>query len=705
MSFGPTQDVTASAAWASGTPGVALVGLHTGLATGVAAGSSAITATFGGVTSPAATLTVTAATVVSIAVTPATFPIAANGNKQFTATATMSFGPTQDVTASATWASGTPGVALVGLNNGLATGVAAGTSAITATFGGVTSPAATLTVTAATVVSIAVTPATFSIAANGNKQFTATATMSFGPTQDVTTSATWASGTTSVTLVGLNTGLATGVAAGTSAITAAFGGVTSPAATLTVTAATVVSIAVTPATFSIAANGNKQFTATATMSFGPTQDVTTSATWASGTTSVALVGLNTGLATGVAVGTSAITAVFGGQTSPAATLTVTGALTVLPGVAGTTGANATNPTVLASSPSNGDTNVPSSTNGTGNIKTVKLVTATFNEAMVPATITAAGTFTLWDNKLGQAVPGTVTLDVTHTIATFTATATTLNPGTSYTATVTTAAQRASDNLAMPKAVAWSFTTRATNAATQTANVPFIGQAPINLLTAGNFVILAQAAITEANPSLGAITGNVGTSPIAGSAMTITCGEVTGTIYAVDASGPAPCSVSDATRLTAAIGDKDIAYAEAAGRVVPDATELGNGAGEIGGLTIYPGLYKWSTSVTISTDVTLDAQGDPNAVWVLQIAQNLTIASGGSVPAGIKVNLIGGAKAANVFWQVGGGVGATLNTYSTFNGNILSAAQVVLKTGAVLNGRALAKTQVVLDANPVTQPAP
>jgi hypothetical protein len=317
-----------------------------------------------------------------------------------------------------------------------------------------------------------------------------------------------------------------------------------------------------------------------------------------------------------------------------------------------------------------------------------------------------------DNTLGKAVPGTVTMDVTNTIATFTATATTLNPGTSYTATVSTAAQRASDNLAMPKAVAWNFTTRATNAATQTANVPFIGQAPINLLTAGNFVILAQAAITEANPSLTAITGNVGTSPITGAAMTITCAEVTGIIYSVDATGPAPCVKTDSTRLTAAIGDKDIAYTEAAGRVVPDAVNLG--AGDISGLTIYPGLYKWSTGVTINTNVTLDAQGDPNAVWVLQIAGDLTIAACPSCAsaldaAGIKVILIGGAKAANVFWQVGAagspGAGATLNTYSTFNGNILSAKQVVLRTGAVLNGRALAKTQVVLDGNTVTQPAP
>jgi hypothetical protein len=385
-------------------------------------------------------------------------------------------------------------------------------------------------------------------------------------------------------------------------------------------------------------------------------------------------------------------------------VTVTVPLTVLPGVAGTAGANSTNPTVISSNPSNGDTNVPTSIRGAihTNLVGTKLVTATFDEAMDPTTVT--GAFTLFDNTLGISVPGAVTMNAANTIATFTSTAAALNPSTSYTATVSTAAKSATipgPSIPMPKAVAWSFTTMGASFANQAAS--FVGQAPVDLLTAGNFVILAQAAITDANPSLSAITGNVGTSPIAGSAMTITCAEVTGIIYSVDASGPAPCKVTDPTRLTAAISDKDTAYAEAAGRSIPDATGLG--AGDISGLTIYPGLYKWSNTVLINTDVTLDAKGDTNAVWIFQIAQELTIASGGTLPSGIKVNLIGGAKAANVFWQVGGLTGATLNSYATFNGNILSTAQVILRTGAVLNGRALAKTQVVLDANTVKQPAP
>jgi hypothetical protein len=137
-----------------------------------------------------------------------------------------------------------------------------------------------------------------------------------------------------------------------------------------------------------------------------------------------------------------------------------------------------------------------------------------------------------------------------------------------------------------------------------------------------------------------------------------------------------------------------AYNNAAGMTNPTATELG--AGDIGGMTLAPGLYKWSTDVIIPTDVTLS--GGANDVWIFQIAGNLTMSSA------THVILSGGAQASNVFWQVGGVTGATLGTYSTFNGNILSAKQVIIDTGAALNGRALAQTEVTLDANPVSVPS-
>ena len=236
-----------------------------------------------------------------------------------------------------------------------------------------------------------------------------------------------------------------------------------------------------------------------------------------------------------------------------------------------------------------------------------------------------------------------------------------------------------------------------------------GPAPVNLLSAGNFAILSETGITNTGSHTTVITGNIGSSPITAAAMNnVFCSEITGTIYGVNAaytgSGVTTCfagnpPLSNKTLVDNAVLDMGTAYTDAAGRTLPTATELG--AGDIGGMTLAPGLYKWSTDVNIPTNLTLS--GGPNDVWIFQIAGNLSIASGGSVPAGIKVVLTGGAKASNVFWQVGGPTGATLGTYSTFNGTILSAKQVIIQTGAVLNGRALAQTQVTLDANTVSVP--
>lgn len=238
-----------------------------------------------------------------------------------------------------------------------------------------------------------------------------------------------------------------------------------------------------------------------------------------------------------------------------------------------------------------------------------------------------------------------------------------------------------------------------------------GPAPVDLSSASNFVILSQAGITNTGSHATEIIGNIGASPITAAAMNdVYCSEITGTIYGVNAayvgSGDQSCfagnpPLSNKTLVDNAVIDMGAAYVDAAGRAALLA-DTNLYAGNLGGQTFVPGLYKWTTDVTIPTNVTL--AGGPNDVWIFQIDGNLSIASGGSVPAGIKVLLVGGAKASNVFWQVGGGVGATLGTYSTFNGNILSATQVVMQTGAVLNGRALAQTLVTLDANKVSASA-
>jgi hypothetical protein len=222
-----------------------------------------------------------------------------------------------------------------------------------------------------------------------------------------------------------------------------------------------------------------------------------------------------------------------------------------------------------------------------------------------------------------------------------------------------------------------------------ATIAAVGPAPVNLGLAGKFVILSKSGITNVPTS--AITGDIGTSPITGAAITgLGCGEVTGTIYTVNAAGPA-CRLVRPARLTNAVGDMQTAYTDAAGRTLPDATELG--AGQIGGLTIGPGLYKWSSNVLISTDVTLS--GGPNAVWIFQIAGTLHEANG------MKVILRGGARAKNIFWQVGGVV--TIGTTAHFSGIILAKKNISPKTGASITGRLFAQTAVTLKQNRVTQP--
>jgi hypothetical protein len=144
-------------------------------------------------------------------------------------------------------------------------------------------------------------------------------------------------------------------------------------------------------------------------------------------------------------------------------------------------------------------------------------------------------------------------------------------------------------------------------------------------------------------------------------------------------------------LTTAVLDMEAAYTDAAGRSLPDFTELG--AGDIDGLTLVPGLYKWGTGVSIPIAVTLD--GGANDVWIFQIAQDLTVGNGAIV------TLSGGAHSRNVFWQVAGQ--ATLGTTSDFKGVILSKTLIALNTGAVMNGRALAQTAVTLNATAITKP--
>jgi hypothetical protein len=215
------------------------------------------------------------------------------------------------------------------------------------------------------------------------------------------------------------------------------------------------------------------------------------------------------------------------------------------------------------------------------------------------------------------------------------------------------------------------------------------QAPVNLLSTSRFAILAASEITDVPTS--AITGDVGLSPAARSYISgLTAPEVKGSIYAASDGG------ATAIMLTQAQDDLTTAYNDAAGRTpVPAGPFLNPGSGNLGGLTLGAGLYKFTSNASISgSDLTLN--GDANDVWIFQIASGLTVANG------IHVVLAGGAQASNVFWQVG--TSAALGTTVIFNGTIMAYQSVTLATGATLNGRALVRTAAVtLQSSTITVP--
>ena len=212
---------------------------------------------------------------------------------------------------------------------------------------------------------------------------------------------------------------------------------------------------------------------------------------------------------------------------------------------------------------------------------------------------------------------------------------------------------------------------------------------VSLGIAGDFAILSKTGVTDVYKS--SVVGDVGSSPITGAAVLVSCSEVVGTIYTVDAAGPLPCRVTNATRLGIAVLDMQAAYTDAAGRVNPDFLNLG--AGNIGGKTLTPGLYKWTSALVIPTDITIS--GSPTDVWIFQVSGTLIMSSA------VRITLEGGALAKNIYWVTSGAV--TLETTSHFEGIILSQTGINLKTGASINGRMLAQTAVTLQMNAVTQP--
>lgn len=333
----------------------------------------------------------------------------------------------------------------------------------------------------------------------------------------------------------------------------------------------------------------------------------------------------------------------------------------------------TAPVVSGTNIVNGATGVPINTT----------ISATFSKAMDPLTLTIATMKVAC--PAGTPITGTVSYALSSKVATLSP-ASNLPASTTCVATLTTGIKDVAGNsLASP--YIWSFTTGASQP---------MGPALVNLGTAGNYAILAKTAVSTVPPSV--ITGDIGLSPAATSYLTgfsltmvgtasATSPQVTGSLFGADMTPPTN------SNLTTAVLDMQAAYTDAAGRSTPDFLNLSGG--NIGGLTLAPGLYNWGSSVIMPADVTLSGGADD--VWIFQMSGDL------NVSASKRITLAGGAQAKNIFWQVAGQV--NIGGGAHFEGNVLSKTAIALLTGATMNGRALAQTQVALQSATITKPAP
>ncbi|MDB5822033.1 MAG: hypothetical protein JWR21_737 [Herminiimonas sp.] len=364
---------------------------------------------------------------------------------------------------------------------------------------------------------------------------------------------------------------------------------------------------------------------------------------------------------------------------------------IAPGAACVASASATIPTVTQSDPTSGNQFVTTSTNGVA--AGGKAVSATFSLAMNPASIDAT-TFTLAPVGGAALVPASINYNAATSVATLT-TSSTLLPGTAYTAVIQGAVKSAAGT-PIGCNYAWNF---------KTAALPGVGLAPINLGRASTFGIAATAGVT-----------NIGATIINGDAVlnpTATCNAI-----AVDNLGgfgactPVAPTINgkvitptfpDTTTADAVVADLKKAFlsitppagppaAGSLGGGIPIAapTGLGAPAGSamvIGQNLFFPGVYNSITSIMVTNDLTLDAQGNPDAVFVFQSSSTVGAAAGAAAPAAhTRILLINGAKASNVWWQAGSS--ATLDTSAEWQGNILASASVTMKAGATSCGRLL-----------------
>ncbi len=419
---------------------------------------------------------------------------------------------------------------------------------------------------------------------------------------------------------------------------------------------------------------NQKIAATFSKAMDSSTITTTTFTLKQGTTAVA--------GTVTYAGTTAtFTSTASLAASTAYTATISTGATDLAGNALAGGGSAPNPwtfttgtTSTASAPTVTST-VPADT-ATG-VGVNQAINATFSTAMDPATITT-GTFTLVGPGTTTFVTGTVTYNAASNIATFTPAAN-LAASALFTATVTTGARDLAGNPLAANKV-WTFTT----------GTATVGQAPVNLRSLSTFAAVAGAGLTNSNSGgQTTLNGDVGLSPTAtclgdGSPCSALDPKINGTLYANDPAGIAAKAKADLVS----------AYNDAAGRP-PGTVE-----NDLSGMKLPPGVYTSGStmSIAVSGVLTLDAQGDANAVWIFQVGSSLTVNNSA------QVLLINGAKAANVFWAVA--ASSTIGSNASFKGSVLAVVSNSVGTLSVVEGRLLCETgQITLLSNTVTVPAP
>lgn len=553
---------------------------------------------------------------------------------------------------------------------------------------------------AADIVSVAVTPATASIAKGATQAFVATASYTDGSSRDVTVGAAWTSATPAVATVNAASGVATGVNAGTSAITAAFNG-KSGSTTLTVTPATLQSIALAPLNPSINTGASQRFAVIGTFSDNTKADVTAASTFKSATPAVATIDAATGVALGVSAGPSLITATSGGV-STTTTLTVkpvflqslsvapqgpvlqigaTQQLAVMAGYSDGTSSDVTAAsTFVSATPANAK--VGSTGIVTGVAAGSSVVTASFGtmNASTTATVNAATLSSI------AVTPTPVTIGVAG-VQQFVATATYSD---NSTAIVTSSVSWTSGNVAIATVLPTGAATGVSPGTTTitatsglisgfaTLTVTAIAPPPpvlnpVILGTAGNFGVLAGTSLTNNSGGLTFITGDVG-SP----------SQTTDPVVA-----PGYTNYKSGKPLTDGLADLDKAITDANGRICDVTFAAGI---DLGGKTLPPGVYCYAGSISITGTLNLSGNG----VYIFRTATTL------NTTANAIVALLNGADAENVTWVPVGPT--TLGANGAFVGSILakSAAITVGDMTTLQNGRVLSQAAVTLKNNVITK---